>query len=1087
MGLRLYGDAALLLSDGRCVVLERRAAALLALVALQPHISRSQVSRLLWPDAPNPRHNLRQQLLRFKQQWGHSPIEGDELLSLCATVRLQAPADQPLLADHAYDDCDDFARWLEEQRSRWQAQQVAEIESALAQAEAQGELLQARDLAERLVATDPGAEAHHRALMRVHYLRDDTAAGLAAYRRLSAQLAQEMGAQPSAATEQLAHALRQAAPKAIPQLRVIAPTLLRPPRTIGARDRLQSIHQALAAGQVVLLLGEAGLGKSRLLAEALRCGRQAGVSARPGDAQVPYATLARLLRHLMARSQALALPAPANPALERLLPELRHSETALPLPVDGARLLLQESVQSLLTAAQVEEVAVDDLHFADAASLELLQALLLAEPLQPIRWLLAQRPAQGDAALDALREGLLECGRLHTLTLTPLDVGQVGQLLHSLALPGLQTQTWAPRLHRHTGGNPLFVLETLKQMRSLDDAELKLPASSTVGALIQRRLKSLSPDALALARLAAIAGPDFSPTLAEAVTGRHALAQADAWAELEAAQVLRGAAFAHDLVLETTLSGLTQPIAQHLHAAVARHLQQHGGEPARLAAHWLAAQQHAAALPWLLQAADRARDAMRRREEAEFIERAAAITATMPLAAGPSAVDLYLRAYLTRECVDAVAPSLPLLDQALAVAGSAAERTRVLATRASGRIKMYELAGAVADFRAALAQAATLNDERLQLDIVSDLGAALSMHDRHEEAVALLAEHWPRVAQLDNPPGSWFSQHAMVLDNAGRPQEALPLHEQALNIARARGEHSEAIILCANMAISCIDVGELRRADSLLQQGEQLRLQHDALGGTNVNSWDLQAQVHRELGRYTRSLQASALALTHDRAQRQARLPMNQLHRAWTWQAMGQWSRALQDLMPDEAYAEVPGWVLARSWQLRDRIARGLGLPAGDFLKRADASLQPAMLRTMRDSVALDTALAQAQNERAEALREAAQADGFHGLRWHAEWVCAQLALAAGNHPGARHHATACLQRPAHHAPIDLALGSWWHGLWVIWLALGEVDQAQAARAEGLAWIHRCLQHELAPEFHGAFREAVSAHRALLLGSRLPA
>ena len=51
-----------------------------------------------------------------------------------------------------------------------------------------------------------------------------------------------------------------------------------------------------------------------------------------------------------------------------------------------------------------------------------------------------------------------------------------------------------------------------------------------------------------------------------------------------------------------------------------------------------------------------------------------------------------------------------------------------------------------------------------------------------------------------------------------------------------------------------------------------------------------------------------------------------------------------------------------------------------------------------------------------------------------------------------------------------------------MWLKLGDTGRAEAARAEGMAWIHRTLQRELAPEFHASFREAVPAHRALLAG-----
>ena len=74
-------------------------------------------------------------------------------------------------------------------------------------------------------------------------------------------------------------------------------------------------------------------------------------------------------------------------------------------------MLLLGAVQSLLAGAGLDRVAVDDLHFADEASLELLQSLIEAESLAHIGWMLARRPAEGAAAAKAMQDGLVECGR----------------------------------------------------------------------------------------------------------------------------------------------------------------------------------------------------------------------------------------------------------------------------------------------------------------------------------------------------------------------------------------------------------------------------------------------------------------------------------------------------------------------------------------------------------------------------------------------------------------------------------------------------------------------------------------------------
>jgi hypothetical protein len=355
------------------------------------------------------------------------------------------------------------------------------------------------------------------------------------------------------------------------------------------------------------------------------------VQGRPGDAGVPYATLARLLRVVIDRSpQVLTVDgAPGAPGvprqeLARLLPELAPG---IPRPADGQRIVLQGAVEQLLVQSPLAGIFIDDLHFADEASCEMLQALIASYIGPPLHWALAQRPGEGTAAAARLRDALEEASLLEPVALAPLTEAEVAELIDSLGLPELDGPALAPVLVRHTGGNPLYALETLKQVltRGMPLDAQRLPQPASVGTLIERRLKQLSERALSLARVAAVAGVDFSIPMAEEVMGVRAVELANAWAELEAAQVLRENAFAHDLVFDAVLRSVPVPIARHLHAAVAAFLEQHDGAPARVAGHWLAAGQERPALPALHRAAEQARAGLRRREELGFLMTAAGI------------------------------------------------------------------------------------------------------------------------------------------------------------------------------------------------------------------------------------------------------------------------------------------------------------------------------------------------------------------------------------------------------------------------------------------------------------------------------
>jgi len=611
--LHLHGSARAVAADGRQLALRGRAAALVALVAqtaAEGGVGRERAAQWLWPDSTNPRQTLRQQLLRFRQALGQPLLEGEAALMLAAGVHLAPPAPGALLlADE--DDADErFGAWLAQQRQAQRQQQLGPLRAALQQAESSGDLAAALAHAQALLQHDPSEESHHAALMRVHYLRGEPAAGLAVYERLAAQLQADLGASPAAATRDLAQALRRSGAllsplSAAPAARAALPVALkRPPLMAGRSAELAAVHQAWADGRAVLVEGEAGMGKSRLLAECLVDFQAAGpagrapedpapalqAAARPGDSGAPYSALARLLRPLLAQGPR-ALSAPAQDALQRIGATAGKGPQGTLSP--GA---LQAAVAELLDHAGVHTVALDDLHFSDDATLELISGL--ATPESPRRWLLAQRPAEQTAAAMALRQGLTELQRLSVVSLRPLDADAAAALVDSLAVSGLQGQAVAQALVRHSGGNPLFLLETLKQ--GLLDGSLargELPRPASVGALIEQRLQRLSEPALTLARVAAIAGIDFSIELAEAAIGQSAVQLATAWRELQDAQVLRDEALAHDLVADALQAGLPEVVARRVHSAIAAWMRRQAAAPARIAAHlWRAGQTAEAAL-----------------------------------------------------------------------------------------------------------------------------------------------------------------------------------------------------------------------------------------------------------------------------------------------------------------------------------------------------------------------------------------------------------------------------------------------------------------------------------------------------------
>jgi DNA-binding SARP family transcriptional activator/tetratricopeptide (TPR) repeat protein len=1088
--LVLQGDPRVQIAGGQVVALERRAAALCALAALESGCTRERAALWLWPDSDDPRRNLRQQVLRFRKGLGQSLLAEGDLLALAPEVQLAAPdPGAPLLGQLEYADSPQFAVWLAARRSHDRVRQTAQLRERISLAEAQGDLDAALAAGEALLAADPDAEAAHRELMRLHYLRGDSAAGLAVHQRLVRRLAHTHHARPHADTEVLAQALRDAAvPEPAPQ-RSVLPTLQRPPRLIGRERELAAVHDGWGAGAVVLLLGEAGMGKSRLIAEMAREWRLAVVQGRPGDAGIPYATMARLLREALPRAAHDIAPEQRR-ELARVLPELAPT---VPLPADGQRLVLQHAVRQVLSGAAVKAVAVDDLHFADDASIEMLLALAGdGGPGGPC-WLFAQRPAEGGAAAVALHDTLQEAGTLRSVALEPLDGAAMVALIDSLGLRDIDAAALAPQLVRHTGGNPLYALETLKQALATDGVRLgQLPRPVSVGGLIERRIRQLSERALALARVAAIAGVDFSVALAEEVMGLRAVEFTSAFGELEFAGVLRDEAFAHDLVYDAVLCSIPPPIARHLHAAVAAQLGRRDGVPARVAAHWLAAQADREALPWLGRAAQQARTGLRRREELQFLLTQADIEERLGERA--AAFETYKLAHTAQLAAGQGDAGLRLIFEALRrLALTPEQRIDIDDMRASDYINEGRHADAEALARRTLASAGHLGYDRGSAASMSTLSMALSMQGRLAEALAVVEENWPLVDRLPDPDPDFFNTRAVLLDNLGRPREAIPLHRQVFELTLRRSASGDAVTSLGNLAVSLMECGLMRGAQRALERAEALRRAHD--DGDSVSPvMMLQAlAVARALGHHDHALAWAdrvhgCLALSGS-----AYLPLVGLGRAAVWTDLGQFARAQQALPEADALQGMPSWFTARRWQYAARLRAAQGRNPLECAEAAAAALGDENLVGPRESVTLQLATARGAAGDLDtifAVAASARASGRDGIALAADLRAAELAAVLGMlHVAATHadRARALLagDREGDDAvtAADLSDAESWLMLGHAYAAAGRSVDATDACARGAQWVAQTASDHVAPEFRDSFLHRNPVHRDLLAAS----
>lgn len=607
--LHLLGQPRLERSQGRIVELDRKAAALLAVLALDGPTARSRLAGLLWPDAAEERAraNLRQLLHRLRRQAGDDVVEAGETLRLHPALPTDLQLAHLLAGKHAglegggrilgdlpFPDCPELSDWLDAASERLRRQLVQALEREADELEREGALQPALERAQRLVALEPFSERSHRRVIRLHYLRGDRSASLRAWEACARLLAAELGVEPEEETRALARLVQRSEARRPAGGPTIPPSVLRPPRLVGREQEWARMEAAWQAGRAIFLSGPPGIGKTRLALDFARPrGRVMVLDSRPGDATVPFASQARAVRQVLETWPDLDLPAWVRRELARMIPELGE-EGGRPPPIDGEveRLRFFEAQVELLRriGAGGLTVFVDNLQFCDPASGALGHYMFSNQPIggrdAPIRPIFAFRTGALPEVVERSMEELIGAGLAERIELSPLAPDAVGALVRDLGIPSAAALDDAAA--RLAGGNPALLLELIKELVLAGGDGARALSAHSVEQFLRGRIRRLSPAAQQLASVAAVAGELFDVALAAAVLGVPALELAGPWRELEQAQILDGARFAHDLLQEAVLADLPAAIVTHLHRSIATWLEGRG-DPTSIALHWQAA------------------------------------------------------------------------------------------------------------------------------------------------------------------------------------------------------------------------------------------------------------------------------------------------------------------------------------------------------------------------------------------------------------------------------------------------------------------------------------------------------------------
>lgn len=821
IALQLLGAPQWRRLDGAGGTLAPRDAALLALLAIDGQVARDRLAAWLWPEATSQGRanlSLRQRLHRLRRDCGHPLVKASHQLALlpCVTVDLHAEppvTEGQLLAGQDFSAFEAFDAWLQAARDALGARQADALAGRAAALEARGALAEAIALTERIVATRPATEHAWRRLMRLHWLRADRAAAIATFERFEREVCRELGLRPSAETLALLDQVeRQETTESAPRSALPA-ALLRPPRLVGREASLRAMAEAWAGGRAVMLLAAGGMGKSRLL-EAFVQGRPGTLRlrARPGDANQPYATLAHALDQALAHWGA-ALDPGTRAELSRLLPAMGP-----PPAVPAQQPRLWQAVEQAWLACMargLQAVVLDDLHWSDTATLEQLRWQLASRPLAALRWAFATRPDEATPATALLRGWFGDSLRVQPVPLRAWSLDELGELLPTLDLPAALAGDPAlpATLLRQTGGQPFFVLETLKTA-ALAGGGPAAALAPAVGAMIERRLQRLGDDARRLLQLLAVAAGELRLQAAARVLQRPPVALADDWAELAAAQLVHATGVAHDLVRECVLATLPAPALRALHLALAEGLAaEPGSDPAALAPHWQAAQAWPqAGAAWRMAAAAAVR-AGRLAEADALYDRAAA--AHECSGDERAEVEVVAAAHPTRTMLRGAEAQRAALQSRLDTIHDPAARVRLLLLLADAEMSRMQPAAAAAATTLAWRLVQGLPEAAaLHADAAMEHGRALAWSDRIDEGVALLRQ---ACAEADATGDLRLRLRARcslndVLVPAGQRVESVLHQQEALALTRQLGDSFETAVCASNLSVVQLLVGNAEGA-----------------------------------------------------------------------------------------------------------------------------------------------------------------------------------------------------------------------------------------------------------------------------------
>ena len=896
----------------------KKAQMLLAYLAMHPrqrHL-RDKLATLLWEDAPaeQVRPSLRQTLFAIRQILPFDPmlVDGDGVAFAADEVSVDVSEFEQVARSHDPDELEratalyqgdllegispgsaQFEEWLRAERERLHELALEALARLLAHRMKLGTTEPAIETALRLLSLDPLQEVTHRALMRLYALQGRRAAALRQYQLCVDVLQRELSAEPEEATKQV---YRELLPQ--PSPRPVAPQADPHPLPQPRRRRLRAHHRSRSAtttligrdaevdrltqaltkacasqGQVIALLGEAGIGKTRMITALQEATARRGAQALVGQSHETERLLAfgpwvQAIREAgFVESRALeGVGAGWIADLSYLFPELRQPEWPLPSePIEALRLFdaMTELVKSL-AARHPLVLVIEDLHWADEMSVRLFS--FLGRRLEGHRILLVgtvrEEELDGTSPVRRMLADLSKEDRLVRLALAPLSLAHTRELVRSLSQGSRADESSLARLEDRvwtlSEGNPFVIVESLRE--KLDTARgPNLPDLSAVPAkvreLILGRLERLSEGGQHLLATAAVIGRDCEFQLLQRAAD---LEETDAASVVEAlvrTHILHSVGerfdFTHDRLREVAYDRLLPIRRRLLHARVVAALEDIYGVPdpvgtvqqdrssehiEQLAYHTVAGEIWPQAVRYLRRAGMKAAERSANREARTHFEHALGVLEHLPESRDSveQALDVRLELRRVLLALGDYARMSEHLREAEALAHALGDRRRLslaLIFLGACHYGMGDLRNALDCDRRALAVVADLKDFELQAVNISSLARDHYALGDYRQAGALFREgalgvgsnvSFGRFGLAALPAVFCRSGLARCLAQVGEFADGAVSAEEAIRIAEKADQPYSLVIACLGLGSLHLLKGDLSRATCVLERAVDL-------------------------------------------------------------------------------------------------------------------------------------------------------------------------------------------------------------------------------------------------------------------------